>query len=99
MSESPDEYDQSLRRLVRLTQNTLADVGDQGDVDEVAFARLREARAAARRPRSRRLGWALALAGAAFVALSGAATWRLAHRPSPLTFEIVEGPEPPESAS
>jgi hypothetical protein len=90
MTDRRDEHgDDSLRRLVRLTRDTLASSGEHTESDEVGFVRLREARAA-RRTGGRRLVWVATALGVLAVAGGGAAG-RLARTGPPLTFEIVDG--------
>lgn len=89
MTDRLDEHgDDSLRKLVRLTRDTLASSGDQTEVDEAGFVRLREARAA-RSPGRRRRAWAFAGLGLLGVT-GGAFAWRVARSGAALTFEIVD---------
>jgi hypothetical protein len=101
MTDQLDEHDDdSLRRLVRLTRDSLAASGDGSELDEIGFVRRREARAG-RHPGRRWLAWAAA-AVAVMAAGAGLAAWRVARGAAALTFDIFDGggsgPTTPETA-
>jgi ferric-dicitrate binding protein FerR (iron transport regulator) len=101
MSEGPDEHggsqgDEGLRRLIRLTRETLSEDPFLGD--ESGLLRLREERdAPSPPPRVRWTTLLLGLAAAGAVA-AGVVAWRVARPAPPLTFEIIQGTARPHTA-
>jgi ferric-dicitrate binding protein FerR (iron transport regulator) len=94
MSRGPDDQgDDALRRLVRLTRETLAEDAIPGDESELL--RLRAQRDAPPARRRRGSGVAIGLGALALAAVAAPFVWRLTRPGPPLTFEIVQGAAEP----